>query len=169
MGKKVGDAHDAINRGLNDLKRAVGSHAQGYAKKCDDHKEQLLSLRDGLDQESKARNKEKTTIVATLNQIHSKLEGETSDRIASMSGFSEQVRLLSEALNAESQERSTGLQRETTMRDQALTMMKQQLEGVKTSVSVEKDERTAEVATLGKKTATADSQLAQKLEEVRVN
>jgi len=86
-----------------------------------------------------------------------------------MNGLSEQIRLLSDALNIETQERCAGLQKEINVRDQVLTTMKQQLEGVKTSISIEKDERTADVATLGKKMAISDGQLAQKLEELKAN
>merc|ERR1712137_799134 len=167
--RKVTDAHEALNRGLADPKGAIGSQAQHHNKRHDDHKDHIQGLRDIFEQEAKSRNKDKALITTTLNQIHAKLEGENNERLASVSGLSEQIRLISEALNVESQERSGGLQRETTMRDQALTMIKQQIEGVKTSISIEKDERIAEVATLAKKTATSDNQLAQKLEEVRLN
>merc|ERR1712137_523878 len=167
--KKLGDSTVTFDRTLNDLRGVVDSHTQHQNKKHGDHNESIQSLREELEQEIKTRTKEKTNLTTTLNSLMMKIDRENSDRQATQNEMSERwMKKLEEALSLESQERTEGLQRERSARDQCLISIRQNFENCTTGLNLEKDERAAEFAIFTKKAATTESQLLQQIDEIKL-
>merc|ERR1712137_530814 len=167
--KKLGDSTVTFDRNLNDLRGVVDSHTQRQNKKHGDHNESIQMLREELEQEIKARTKEKTNLTTTLNSLMMKIEKDNTDRQTTQNEMSERwMKQLNEALSLESQERTEGLQQERNVRDQCLISIRQNLENCKTGLNLEKDERAAEFAIFTKKAASTESQLLQQIDEIKL-
>merc|ERR1712137_1531535 len=78
--KKLGDSTVTFDRNLNDLRGVVDHHTQRQNKKHGDHNESIQMLREELEQEIKARTKEKTNLTTTLNSLMMKIEKDNTDR-----------------------------------------------------------------------------------------
>merc|ERR1712137_1297000 len=167
--KRLGDSTVTFDRTLNDLRGAVDHHAQGQNKKHGDHNESIQSLKEELEQETKARTKDRNTFMTALNNLTAKVESDGSDRQATQNEMSERfTRQLTEALSSESQERMAALQQERSARDQSLVTLRQNVENCKMGLTMEKDERAAEFTIFAKKAATTESQLLQQIDEIKL-